>query len=190
MTPEQEQELETRLDWIIQCIADARPVPLSSSVMVNRDELLNLLTDFRAALPRELKQARWMLREREDFIQRTRREAQDILDEAHMHAERVVSQTDIVAEAVRTAERIVAEARETARNLRLEAEDFVDAKLANFENVLGKILQTVQTGRERLRAVPLVSESEAAAADGGAGADLGPFERQPGPYDHDEPDYP
>ena len=190
MTPEHEQELETRLDWIIQTISDARPVPLSASVMVNRDELLALLNDLKAALPRELKQARWMLRERDDFISRTRREAQDILDEAHLQAERMVSQTDIVAEAVRASDRIVDEARQTSSKLRLEAEDFVDAKLANFENVLGRILQTVQRGRERLRAVPSIPEDEMAAADGLPGADVDPFQRLPEPYDQDEPDYP
>ena len=190
MTPEHEQELETRLDWIIQTIADARPVPLSASVMVNRDELLALLNDLKAALPRELKQARWMLRERDDFISRTRREAQDILDEAHLQAERMVSQTDIVAEAVRAADRIVDEARETSTKLRLEAEDFVDSKLANFENVLQRILQTVQRGRERLRAVPPIPEGEAAAAEGFPGAEANPFQRLPEPYDQDEPDYP
>jgi len=190
VTPEHEQELETRLDWIIQTVADARPVPLSASVMVNRDELVSLLEDLKASLPRELKQARWMLRERDDFISRTRKEAQDILDEAHLQAERMVGQTDIVAEAVRTADRIVEEARETARKLRLEAEDFVDAKLANFENVLQRILQTVQRGREKLRAVPAIPESEMAAAEGVPGALAHPFEREPEPYDQDEPEYP
>jgi cell division septum initiation protein DivIVA len=189
MTPEQEQELETRLDWIIKTIAEARPVPLSASVMVNREELLALLNDLKAALPRELKQARWMLRERDDFIARTRKEAQDILDEAQLQAERKVSQTDIVAEAVRTADRILEEARETARKLRLEAEDYVDQRLANFETVLSRIHQTVQKGRERLRATPPVPEEELAAAQGMPGAP-GPFQPKPTPYDQDEPDYP
>jgi methyl-accepting chemotaxis protein len=189
VTPEHEQELETRLDWIIQTIAEARPVPLSASVMVNRDELLGLLNDLKAALPRELKQARWMLRERDDFISRTRKEAQDILDEAHLQAERMVSKTDIVAEAVRAADRIVEEARETSRNLRLEAEDYVDQKLANFETVLSRIQQTVQRGRERLRAAPPVPDEEVAAAQGVPGVEARPFQREPGPYDQDEPDY-
>ena len=187
MIPEHEQELETRLDWVIQTVSEARPVPLSASVMVNRDELLRLLHELKAALPRELKQARWMLRERDDFIARTRKEAQDILDEAHLQAERMVSKTDIVAEAVRTADRIVAEARETARNLRLEAEDYIDGKLASFEMALQRIHQTVQKGRERLRAVPAVPEAELAAADGGAEAH--PFGPRHEPFDQDDADF-
>src|SRR5207249_1242689 len=60
VTPEYEQDLESRLDWIIQTVAEARSMPLSASVVVNREELLGLLNDLKAALPRELKQARWM----------------------------------------------------------------------------------------------------------------------------------
>lgn len=189
MTPENEQELETRLDWIIQFISEAKPMPLSASVLVNREELLGLLTDLKAVLPRELKQARWMLRERDDFIARTRKEAQDILDEAHLQAERMVSKTDIVAEAVRSADRVVEEARETARKLRLDAEDYVDQKLANFEMVLHRIEQTVQRGRERLHTVPPVPDEEVAAAQGVPGATAHPFQSEPGPYDQDEPNY-
>jgi cell division septum initiation protein DivIVA len=188
VTPEYEQDLESRLDWIIQTVAEARSMPLSASVVVNREELLALLNDLKAALPRELKQARWMLRERDDFIARTRKEAQDILDEAQLAAERRVSETDIVTEAVRSADRIVEEARETARNLRLEAEDYVDQKLANFEAVLGRITQTVHRGRERLRAVPSVPEDEMAAA--GVPGAASPFQTAAAPYDQDDPEYP
>jgi F0F1-type ATP synthase membrane subunit b/b' len=179
MTPEREQELETRLDWIIQMVAEARPVPLSSTVMVPRDELLQQLSDLKASLPQELKQARWMLRERDDFIARTRKEAQDILDEAHLQAERLVSKTDIVAEAVRTSDRILEEAKETARHIRLEAEDYIDQKLANFENVLQRILQTVQKGRERLHAIPPMPEQY-------GDQPAGQFDDRPEPYDQDD----
>ena len=49
-------------------------------VMVNRDELLVLLEDAVAGLPEELRQARWLLKEREEFLAKARREAEDIID--------------------------------------------------------------------------------------------------------------
>ena len=42
-------------------IDTARSVPMSASVMVNRDELVGLLEDAVAALPEEIRQARWLL---------------------------------------------------------------------------------------------------------------------------------
>jgi hypothetical protein len=42
-------------------------------------------------------------------------------------------------------------ARTQAEAMRLQTEDYVDAKLANFEVVLHKTLSAVERGREKLR---------------------------------------
>ena len=62
-----------------------------------------------------------------------------------------MSEQQVVRSAQDEAERIVDAAHGTARQMRLEAEDYVDAKLANFEVVLNKTLTAVERGRERLR---------------------------------------
>ena len=43
-------------------------MPLSSSVMVSREEVTSLLQAALDRLPDELRQARWLLREREEFM--------------------------------------------------------------------------------------------------------------------------
>ena len=43
-------------------------MPLSASVMINRDEVLELLEDAIERLPDELRAARWLLKEREEFL--------------------------------------------------------------------------------------------------------------------------
>ena len=55
------------------------------------------------------------------------------------------------ARATTEADRVVTEAEERAREMRTEAEDYVDRKLAAFEVVLDRTMQTVQKGRERLQ---------------------------------------
>ena len=62
-----------------------------------------------------------------------------------------MSEQQVVRSAQDEAERIVDAAHGMARQMRLEAEDYVDAKLANFEVVLNKTLTAVERGRERLR---------------------------------------
>ena len=47
------------------------------------------------------------------------------------------------------------QAHAEAEAMRLQTEDYVDAKLANFENVLSTTLATVQRGREQLSGRPL-----------------------------------
>ena len=54
-------DAETLLHEVIELVAGAKAMPLSSSVLISRDEVLGLLDEAVAALPEELKRARWML---------------------------------------------------------------------------------------------------------------------------------
>ncbi len=139
------------LDTLERVAGEARAMPLSSSVMVNRAELLALLRQLREAMPAELERARWVVREQDGIIDHARSDAAEILAEARMEHDRLVSEQQVVRSAQEEAERIVDAAHGTARQMRLEAEDYVDAKLANFEVVLHKTLTAVERGRERLR---------------------------------------
>ncbi|HEX9889001.1 MAG TPA: hypothetical protein VGA69_05955 [Nitriliruptorales bacterium] len=144
-------DIEAKLHQLDRMVADAKPVPLSASVMVNRAELEGLLGELRAAMPEELRQARWVMKERDEIVDKASREAQRLLEDANDERLRLIAKTEVVHAAGREADRIVEEAQEQARQIRLEAEDYVDAKLANFEVVLHKTLSAVERGREKLR---------------------------------------
>ncbi len=141
-------------------IDTARSVPMSASVMVNRDELVGILEDAVAALPEEIRQARWLLKEREEFLAKARREAEDIIDAGRQQAQRMVEKTEVVREANLHARRIVDDAEKTSRDLKHEAEDYIDQKLASFEVVLDRTMQAVVKGRERLQVVIPATEVE------------------------------
>ena len=138
-------------------------MPLSSSVMVNRLELTALLRQLREAMPEELAQARWVVREQDGILEHAREDAEQILAEARAERELLLSEQAVVRGASEESERILDAAHGAARQMRLEAEDYVDAKLANFEVVLHKTLTAVERGRERLRGrldVDALTESE------------------------------
>lgn len=144
-------ELEAKLHQLEQLVAEAKAVPLSASVMLNRAEIDGLVGEIRDALPEEVRQARWIVKERDDMLARADADADQLLADARAERERLIARTEVVQAANREADRIVEEAREQARQIRLEAEDYVDAKLANFEVVLQKTLSAVERGREKLR---------------------------------------
>src|SRR3989337_4174551 len=93
----------------------------------------------RAALPEEIKQALWIVKDREELLAKAGREAEQILEEAEQEQLRRASGEEVVERARREAERLGAEAEEEARRIRREAEDYVDAKLAQFEIALQRI---------------------------------------------------
>jgi vacuolar-type H+-ATPase subunit H len=146
-------------------IREAKSMPLSSSALLNREEILELVAQMREALPEEIKQARWVVKDREDLLTKARRDSQRIVEEAEQEQLRMATREEVVKRAEAEADRLLAEAREEARRMRLEAEDYVDAKLAQFEIALqrsseelaatkvalGRTLEQVEGGRERLR---------------------------------------
>jgi vacuolar-type H+-ATPase subunit H len=158
-------EADALLRRAADLVASARPMPLSSSVMINRDEVLDLLGEAIDRLPDELRQARWLLKEREDFLKRVQGEGDEILDQASAKAEAMVQRTEVVKAAEQRAKRIVEEANDEARRLRHECEDFCDQRLAQFEIVLNRTLKMVHAGREKLNASPMSAPASAEELD-------------------------
>ncbi|MGH9303115.1 MAG: ATP synthase F0 subunit B [Acidimicrobiales bacterium] len=152
--------IESILEELVDIVSTAKSVPLSSSVMVARDEVLDLLEAARDELPEELRRARRLLKDREDVLAAARREAGEIVDDARVQAERMVQRTEIVRQAEHRSLRIVEDAEAESRRLRHEADDYVDRHLARFEIVLDRTMRTVRHGRELLAAVPPETEGD------------------------------
>jgi cell division septum initiation protein DivIVA len=176
-------DLSARLEQLEELVREAKSMPLSSSVLVSRDEVLGLIAEMRESLPDEIKRARWIVRDREELLGKARAEGDQILEQARDDQLRMARKEEIVARATREADRVVAEAEEVGRTMRSEAEDYVDAKLAQFEISIRKILEAsqasarslsrtldqVELGRERLRGPATAAEAEFAQP---AGRDL------------------
>jgi hypothetical protein len=143
-------DAETLLRRSIDIIATAPTMPLSSSPRIDRDEIIELLEEALQRLPDELRQARWMLKERQEFVAKTRREADELLEAARVRAERMVQRTEVVRAAEQRARQVMETAEADARRLRHETEDFLDQRLGSFEILLDKLQKTVGAGRQRL----------------------------------------
>ncbi len=144
-----------QIEALIVEVEEARPVPLSSNVMLGRDDFVDRLRDLQQALPEELRAARWMVRQRETYIARTNEKAREVLAKAQQRSEQLVADNYIVAEAVEEANRLVRNAETQAERIRLEAEDYAERHLAEAEAVLGELLRYVQESRAELhRALP------------------------------------
>ena len=121
------------IDKLDDLVHNARPVPLTDQVRVDREEIYDILDQMRATIPEEIKQARWIVKEARD------------------QQARLVANEEITRQAERAAEEIVEEAREREREIRLGAEDYADDILSTLEVNLQKFLQAVQRGRDRLQ---------------------------------------
>jgi vacuolar-type H+-ATPase subunit H len=118
------------IDKLDDLVHNARPVPLTDQVRVDREEIYDLLDQMRATIPEEIKQARWIVKERQEMLAEAKREAERIIKEAR--------------------EEHIEDARDTERQIRLGAEDYADEILSTLEVNLEKFLSAVRRGRSRL----------------------------------------
>ena len=147
------------LDGLISGVEEARSVPLSDQVRLDRTAMIRALHQIKAELPEELRTARWMIREREAFIARTQEKAQQVRRSASDHARELVSDSHILAEAVEEANTLVRQAEGDARRIRLEAEDYAEDRLQHLEILFGNLLKQVRDFRaEYHRARPAQTE--------------------------------
>ena len=143
-------ESEVILRRTIDIVATAPSMPLSSTPRIDRDEIIELLEDALVRLPDEIRQARWMLKERQEFLDKTKREADELLGAARQQAERMVQRTEVVRAAETRARQVIDAAEEETRRLKNETEDFLDQRLGSFEILLDRLSKTVANGRNRL----------------------------------------
>jgi len=142
------------IDKLDDAIHNARSVPLTDSVMIDREEIYDILDQMRSTIPEEIKQARWIVKERQEMLAEAKQEAERLLAEAQERTEKLASQEEVVRLAEKTAQQIVEESKERERDIRLGAEDYADEVLSNLEVNLDKFLSAVRRGRERLQGTP------------------------------------
>ncbi len=139
------------IDRIEEIVDEGRTIPFSSSKLVDPDKIFEIIDEIRANFPDELKQARWIVKERQEMLEEAEKEANRILEEARDRAAAIASEQEIVKLAEQQAAAILDNAREKEREIRLGAEDYADEMLANLEVNLGKLLTAVQRARDRLQ---------------------------------------
>lgn len=138
------------IDKLDDLVHNAKQVPLTDQVRVDKEEIYDLLDQMRATIPEEIKQARWIVKERQEMLAEAKREAERIISDARERQDQLIADEEVTKEAERAAEDIVEDARAREREIRLGAEDYADEVLHSLEENLTRFIAAVQRGRDRL----------------------------------------
>jgi cell division septum initiation protein DivIVA len=139
------------IDRLDDLLHNAKAVPLTDQVRIDREEIFDILDQMRATIPDEVKQARWIVKERQEMLGEAKREVDRLLADAREPAVREASETEIKRIAERQAEDIVDEARRTAWDTKLEMDDWADGILATLDTNLDRFLSAARRGRQGLQ---------------------------------------
>ncbi len=142
------------IDRLEELVDEARSFPgFGNTAMVDRDAAFDVIDQMRQTIPEELKQARWIVKERQSMLDEARSESDRIVKQSQEEAEKMTSEEEILKRAEQRGAEIMEEARRREREIRLGAEDYADEVLASLEENLGRLLEAVQRGRSQLQGV-------------------------------------
>lgn len=144
--------IEELLDLLYTEIEEAKNAPLNNDkCIIERDRVLDMIDDVKAELPVEIKRAKDLVANRNDYIASAKREADELRDKAEDYAKRLVNEDAIVREAEKQADMILAEAEEQCRMLKAAASDYCEDTLRRMEEAVADAYDEVKHSRAKFR---------------------------------------
>ena len=155
------------IDRLEELFNDSKAVPLTHSVMVDEDKMLDIIDQMRIAIPEEVKKAQQLLAQRDRVMAQATEEANRTVEIARGKAEELVHRDLVVQEAQRRADQIISQARGDAENIRRDADDYVTITLQRLQDELNKLASQVQNGlrvveEDQMRRAPNPATKETA----------------------------
>lgn len=144
-------ELFNVLNELEELIEESPKVPMTRRIMVDENKVLDYLDRIRTSLPEEIRQAKWLVKERDKVLNESKKEAQRMLEDVTREIELRAEDHEIVKKAEELAQETIKKAEEVSSQIRQGAREYADEILQTLEQKLGGILDEIQQGRNELR---------------------------------------
>jgi cell division septum initiation protein DivIVA len=136
-------------------------IPMTGKVVIHEEILYNYLDKFRAYLPQSIRDAEYLLREKERILAEATREGEGIIENARLKSQRITGESEIVKQAIVQGEKIIENAKLEARGLITGAYGYSEDVMSSLQKELEEALKIIRTGREAIRVnLPPVSVRE------------------------------
>jgi len=147
---DRQQVIEEILSNMEDVLEQAKNMPFSDKVLVDREELYDMITDIRLKMPNEIEQSKWVLDEKNRIIQDAKRDAEQIIKEAEEERNRLVDENEITRRACAQAEEIVSEAKKVAKDMRMGAKEYADDLLMQMDEQMKQLDSFVASSMQDL----------------------------------------
>ena len=143
-------------------VEEAKAMPLSASCIMNRAQVLDLIDDIRSPPAGVAGACDQVLADRDSVVDRGQRDAEHLLDQARAEQAGWCREHEVYLAAVAEADHLRVETEDDVARMRREVDDYVDAKLANFEVALHKTSRRSSgAGRRSVAGRPTTSSATA-----------------------------
>ncbi|MCF8010664.1 MAG: ATPase [Clostridiales bacterium] len=144
-------ELFNMLNELEELIDNCPRVPMTNKVLVDEEQLLDHLDRVRTSLPEEVRQAKWIVEEREKMLADAKEEAQRVVKDAKEEMQSRVEESEIVKQAQELSDEQQKQAEEVAAEIKRGAHQYADDILGGLEEQLVRFLEEIKQGRSELR---------------------------------------
>jgi cell division septum initiation protein DivIVA len=140
------------VDRLEELFNESTPIPLTHTVMVNEDRMLEIIDQMRISIPDEVKQAQQIIAQKDRVLAQAQEEANRTISIAKKKAEDIVGRDAIVEAAKERADQVLAQARADVEGSRREADDYIIEALGSLEAELTHLLGQARNGIAKLTA--------------------------------------
>jgi cell division septum initiation protein DivIVA len=145
------------IDRLERQLGEGWRVPLSTYVLVNEDDFLDVIDQMRTAIPSQVKMGERIQQDQDRLIAQAEEEAGQVVQRAHDEAGALVEEHEIVEAAKQRSQTIIERAQGEADVLRKDAEDYARDILVGLYDQLGALhgqtatlIGTVRNGLQSL----------------------------------------
>lgn len=152
--------IDELLEILYTEIEEAKNATFSSDkCIIDRDKVLDMIDDVKAELPVELKRARDLMANKNDYIASAKREADVMRKQAEDYAKHIVSEDALTRNAEDQADQIVADAEKKAEALRKVVNGYCEETLNQVEESVANALEEVKNIRAKF--LSIIGQAEA-----------------------------
>ncbi len=134
-----------------ELVGEGSRIPLTGKVIVSEDEIIEVIELIRNSLPEELRQARWVMKERQRIIADAEREAKEIVEQGKEYTNKLIDENEITKAAQHKAQEIIQKSQEISREIKIGSHEYAEKCLEKVEVMLGDLLRATQRGKEELK---------------------------------------
>lgn len=153
------------VDRLEELFNESRSIPLTHSVVVDEDRMLDIIDQMRVSIPEEIKKAQQLLAQRDRLLAQAKEEAERTLVIAREKSEQIVERDAIVAAANARAEQIIAQARHELEITKREADEYVLETLTRLEIEMDRSLAQIRNGIRTIQVEKKLPRQQNAAID-------------------------
>ena len=141
--------METILDFLDEMeeiIDQAKSVPFTNRISIDRERLFDVIEKIRLNLPIEIDKAQKIVADYERILADARGKSDIIVDEARHEADKRADEHEVYKIAVQRAEEMIDKSNKEANDIRQNVMEYADEILAKTENTVRDVMTSVNQG--------------------------------------------